>query len=136
MKYLKKFEHTSQEDISTINDLFIDLLDDGVFIRFDRVSYKDSIHVEFSRRGKWNGLLKSDIIRIMNSCKRLESFSYKVERFQLEMSDEIGYTNSNFKIDELEGLQDFLDSFSFASTSDDSDALNNEFIVECIIKKV
>lgn len=119
MKHLKKFESTNRDEIL---DHFVDLIDDGVKFRYiinkmthmDRVRYgveMDDVQIQFQRDRAGRvpfGLKKSDIIEIMNSCIRLNSY-YEVKDFILEVDDEIGYSEEHFSVKNPQHLIEFLE---------------------------
>ncbi len=121
MKHLKKFESLDQDEIL---DHFVDLIDNGVKLQYvikmthmDRVRYgveMDDVQIQFQRDRAGRvpfGLKKSDIIEIMNSCIRLNSY-YEVKDFILEVDDEIGYSEEHFSVKNPELLIEFLEGVS------------------------
>ena len=102
MKYLKTFNPNQKDEIL---DHFVDLSDDGVKIEINGLHFSEYIQIEFEKSG---GLLKSDIISIMNSSRRLNSY-YEVRDFFIKIDDEIGLSIEHFNINHPEDLNMFLD---------------------------
>lgn len=108
MKHLKKFESIDQDEIL---DHFIDLVDNGVDVIM-KSSFVMFNLIKFTRNDRGTfGLKKSDIIEIMNSCIRLNSY-YEVKDFTLEVDDEIGFSEEHFSVKNPELLVEFLDGVS------------------------